>query len=44
MKRILALGIAAALAAFAIVKLRHDDPLPERPDGSWELVDDEQLP
>jgi len=41
MKRILTLGIAAALAVFAVVKLRPDRPLPEGPDGSWELTDDE---
>jgi hypothetical protein len=41
MKRILALLVTAALAALAIVKLREEDPLPETPQGSWELADDE---
>jgi hypothetical protein len=41
MKRILALLLGVALAAIAIMKLREEDPVPEPPQGSWELADDE---
>jgi len=41
MKRIIPVLIAAAIAAVAVVKLRETDPLPEHPEGTWELAEDE---
>lgn len=40
MKRILPLVVAAALIVVAVVKGRETDPLPEAPDGTWELDGD----
>lgn len=37
MKRILPLVIAAAFVVVAIAKRRDPDPLPEPPNGTWEL-------
>ncbi|MEN8040752.1 MAG: hypothetical protein ABFR95_04545 [Actinomycetota bacterium] len=40
MKRIVPILVAIAVAALAAAKMRDGTPLPDPPEGTWELADD----
>jgi len=40
-KRVIPFLIAAVVAVLAVVRLREENSLPETPEGSWKLADDE---